>query len=121
MPGAGPIWRVDGRLDGAVVATGISCGGSANSQVYRFEAPADGDYLITAYSGELGSDPVLAVRSHCGYDGRTHPEFELACSDDALRRDARLSVTLMAGQVVYPVVDGHGRWRGGYWLRIEQR
>ena len=121
IDGDGPIWRIEGRLDGDVIATGLSCGGSGNSQVYRFEAPADGDYLITAYSGELASDPVLAVRSHCRYDGRTHPEFELACSDDSLRRDARLDVALTAGQIVYPVVDGHGRWRGGYNLRIEQR
>lgn len=119
--GDGPLWRVNGRLDGDVIETGLSCGGSANSVVYRFEAPADGDYLITAYSGELASDPVLAIRSHCGYSGRSHPEFELACSDDALRRDARLSIPLTAGQVVYPVVDGHGRWRGGYRLRIERR
>lgn len=121
VAGEGPLWRIGGRLDGAVVATGLSCGGSANSVVYRFEAPSDGDYLFTAYSGELASDPVLAVRSHCPYDGRTHPEFELACSDDALRRDARLRLELTAGQVVYPVVDGHGRWRGGYRLRIERR
>ena len=121
LVGDGPLWGADGRLDGDVIATGLSCGGSANSVVYRFEAPSDGEYLVTAYSGELASDPVLAVRSHCGYDGRTHPEFELACSDDALRRDSRLRVELTAGQVVYPVVDGHGRWRGGYRLRVELR
>lgn len=120
VEGEGP-WRVIGSLGGEVQATRPSCGGGAHAVVHVFEAPEDGEYLITAYSGELRGDPVLAIRSHCGYDGRTHPEFELACNDDALRLNARLVVSLTAGQRIFPVVDGHADWRGGYVLLIDRR
>lgn len=120
LEGDGP-WRFIGRLGDETLATRPSCGGGAHAIAHVFDAPADGEYLITAYSGELRGDPVLAIRSHCGYDGRSHPEFELACNDDALRLNARLVVSLTAGQRIYPIVDGHGDWRGTYILLIDRR
>lgn len=120
LEGDGP-WRYRGVIGDDTLATRPSCGGGAHAVAHVFEAPADGAYLITAYSGELSGDPVLAIRSHCGYDGRTHPEFELACNDDALRFNARLVVSLTAGQRIYPIVDGHADWRGRYVLLIDRR
>lgn len=121
IDGPGPLWRAQSDLQDPVVPTRPSCGGAGNARAFTFTAPEDGEYLFTAYSGELGNDPVLTVRDQCPYDGRLHPEFELACDDDSLRRGARLRLALTAGQTVYPIVDGHGRWRGGFHLLIERR
>jgi hypothetical protein len=121
VEGPGPVWRVRSNLQDPVISTRLSCGGSGNARAFTFTAPEDGEYLFTAYSGELSNDPVLTVRSQCPYGGRLHPEFELACDDDSLRRGARVRLELTAGQTVYPIVDGHGRWRGEFYFLVQRR
>ena len=125
IEGAGPEWRIDGDLTGLPNRTFGSCGGGASQGIYPFTAPVAGAYSFLANSGVGGADPVLYVRSHCGFDG-DYPDLELGCNDNQSDRTraALVRAEIDAGQTVSVFVDGadgqDGPWRGPFELVVRQ-
>ena len=118
-------WRTTGDLTGLSNQTVGSCGGGSAQAFYKFTAPDDGTYSIYVRSRAPGSDPIVYVRTHCGY-GPEVPQFELACNDDISDRSYSSLVRpkLKANDEVYIVVDGaqgrSGPWRGPYNLIVRK-
>ncbi|MCB9547457.1 MAG: hypothetical protein H6706_16645 [Myxococcales bacterium] len=122
--GADPAWAcADDSTDAADRARG-SCGGGAGQVIYRFVPPVDGRYHFAVWSGATGADPVLSVRTHCGFPGTTQPELELGCNDDGAGVESRLRLDLAGGVPVFVVVDGYrgsgDGWRGPYTLQVRR-
>ena len=118
-------WRFEGNLMDHPNVTAGSCGGGSGQAIYAFTAPRTGEYSFVGNSTAGGSDPVLYVRSHCGFDG-AFTDFELGCSDDHNRftRAGLVRTALEEGQIAYVFVDGarsdDGPWRGPYTLVIRR-
>ncbi|MEE2789973.1 MAG: hypothetical protein VX589_21705 [Myxococcota bacterium] len=118
-------WRMTGDLTGLTNQTVGSCGGGSAQAFYKFIAPEDGTYSIYVRSRAPNSDPIVYVRTHCGY-GPEVPQFELACNDDISNRSYSSLVRprLKANDEVYIVVDGaqgrSGPWRGPYNLIVRK-
>lgn len=99
------------------LATG-TCGGGSSSHVYRFTAPADGDYLFDLRS-DGHPDTLLFIRRACAV-----PDVaaEVGCNDDASEGNllhSSLVTAMNGGETVYVFVDGYsgeGATGGGYRL-----
>ena len=99
---------------------GASCGGGGPVDVYSFTADAAGSYTITVTGTGDMVDPLVFVRSHCGYDA---PRFELACNDDidgmGGNVNSSVTLTLTAAQTVYLFVDSYnGGSAGAYSIAV---
>ena len=98
-------WRFEGNLMDHPNVTAGSCGGGSGQAIYAFTAPRTGEYSFVGNSTAGGSDPVLYVRSHCGFDG-AFTDFELGCSDDHNRFTRAGLVRTAWRSTAYVFVDG---------------
>lgn len=89
-----------------------SCGGAGSPDAeFTFVAPADGTYTFDTHGSQL--DTLLYVLD------ATCDGSELGCNDDGDGHQSALSVTLLAGQSVTVVVDGHDASGGPFNLRVQ--
>jgi hypothetical protein len=112
LGGMVPVIQMGMNLQGPS-AIGGSCGGDgAPESVFTWTAPADGNYDIDTFGSNF--DTLLYV-----FDG-TCGGTELGCNDDNMGTTSLVNVNLVAGQVIYIVVDGFGANFGNWTLNITQ-
>ena len=104
---------LEGSTDGASADHDANCGsfwaGAGPEVVYAFHAEATGAACVSLAGSTY--DTVLHVRTADG-------ETQLACNDDAVGLQSRLTLDMVSGQTYLLFVDGYGHASGDFQLSV---
>jgi hypothetical protein len=104
LAGALPISFYDSTVGGGDdSAPSCQSLSSAPDRDYVFIAPVTAEYTFDTVGSSF--DTVMYLLDGCG-------GAELACNDDGVEKQSKITTTLQAGQRVIVVVDGYVQWEG---------